>query len=64
MHHRLNLKHQRKNETKDNIGRLGKETFEFNDSEDIKDIQVEFVEGSSAVTKKKSVDEKYEHERN
>jgi signal recognition particle receptor subunit beta len=49
--------HQRKNETKDNIGRLGKETFEFND---IKDIQIEFVEGSSAVTRKKSVDEKYE----
>jgi signal recognition particle receptor subunit beta len=33
--------HQGKGETNDDIGRAGKETFEFND---IKDIQIEFVD--------------------
>jgi small GTP-binding protein len=42
-----------KRKTKNDIGRLGKEIFEFND---IKDIRIEFVEGSVLSTGTKSID--------
>jgi signal recognition particle receptor subunit beta len=63
-HHNLQLIRQLleyqltiKRKTKNDIGRLGKETFEFND---IKDIQIEFVEGSVLCTGTKSIDNQYE----
>ncbi|CAF1383934.1 unnamed protein product [Rotaria sp. Silwood1] len=49
--------HQGKIETNDDIGQLGKDTFEFND---VKDIKIEFVEGSALGTEKKSFTEHYD----
>jgi 50S ribosomal subunit-associated GTPase HflX len=60
LEHELTIKrrnvnlHQGKNQINEDIGRLGKETFEFND---IKDIRIEFVEGSALGTKKKMADQ-------
>jgi signal recognition particle receptor subunit beta len=51
--------YRRKKATNDDIGRSGKEIFEFND---IKDIQIEFVEGSALGTLKKSIDKQHEDE--
>lgn len=51
--------HQGKGESTDDIGRQGKDTFEFND---IKDIQIEFVEGSTLGTEKKSYAQHYDDE--
>jgi len=50
--------HQGKNnEANDDIGRIGKDTFEFND---IKDIQIEFVDGSALGSEKKSFAKHYD----
>jgi signal recognition particle receptor subunit beta len=51
--------HQGKGESNDDIGRIGKETFEFND---IKDIQIEFVDGSALGIEKKSFAKHYDDE--
>jgi len=51
--------HQGKIESNDDIGRQGKETFEFND---IKDIQIEFVDGSALGTEKTSYVKHYDDE--
>jgi small GTP-binding protein len=63
-HHNLQLicqllEHEltRKCKKINDIGRLGKETFEFND---IKDIQIEFVEGSVLNTGTKSIDNQHD----
>lgn len=51
--------HQGKGETNDDIGRQGKETFEFND---IKDIQIEFIDGSALGSEKSSYAQHYDDE--
>jgi signal recognition particle receptor subunit beta len=51
--------HQGKGETNDDIGQIGKETFEFND---IKDIQIEFVNGSALGMEKTSFAKHYDDE--
>jgi len=49
--------HQGKGDNNDDIGKIGKETFEFND---IKDIQIEFVDGSTLGTEKKAFANQYD----
>lgn len=49
--------HQGKAESTDDIGRAGKDTFEFSD---VKDLQIEFVEGSSLGAEKKSYAKHYD----
>jgi signal recognition particle receptor subunit beta len=49
--------HQGKNENNDDIGRVGKDTFEFSD---IKDLQIEFVDGSALGTEKTSYAKHYD----
>ncbi|CAF3542351.1 unnamed protein product [Rotaria socialis] len=51
--------HQGKSDTIDDIGQLGKEKFEFND---IKDIQITFVDGSALGNEKKSFADQYDDE--
>ncbi len=51
--------HQGKGESNDDIGRIGKDTFEFSD---VKDIQIEFAEGSALGTEKKSFAQHYDDE--
>jgi len=51
--------HQGKGESSDDIGRVGKETFEFND---VKDIQIDFVDGSALGTEKNSYVKHYDDE--
>ncbi|UJR15304.1 hypothetical protein I4U23_002257 [Adineta vaga] len=51
--------HQGKGESTDDIGRIGKDTFEFSD---VKDIQIEFVDGSSLGTEKQSYAKHYDDE--
>jgi signal recognition particle receptor subunit beta len=51
--------HQGKGESNDDIGRAGKDTFEFND---IKDIQIEFIDGSALGTEKKAYAKHYDDE--
>jgi len=51
--------HQGKGESNDDIGHQGKETFEFND---IKDIQIEFADGSVLGTEKTSFAKHYDDE--
>ncbi|CAM4798962.1 unnamed protein product [Rotaria magnacalcarata] len=51
--------HQGKSDAVDDIGQLGKEKFEFND---IKDIQITFVEGSALGNEKKSFADQYDDE--
>ncbi|CAF1197287.1 unnamed protein product [Rotaria sordida] len=49
--------HQGKTELINDIGELGKETFEFSD---VKDIKIEFVDGSALGTEKKSFADHYD----
>jgi len=51
--------HQGKGDTSDDIGRRDKDTFEF---ADVKDIQIEFVEGSALGTEKSSYADHYDDE--
>ncbi len=51
--------HKGKGEKNDDIGRVGKDTFEFND---VKDIQIEFVDGSALGNEKKSYAKHYDDE--
>jgi len=51
--------HQGKGESNDDIGQIGKDTFEFND---IKDIQIDFVDGSALGTEKISFSKHYDDE--
>jgi signal recognition particle receptor subunit beta len=51
--------HQGKGESTDDIGQKGKDTFEFND---IKDIQIEFIDGSALGSEKKSYAKHYDDE--
>ncbi|CAF3603448.1 unnamed protein product [Adineta steineri] len=53
------LTKKRKISNNNDIGRLGKETFEF---DDVKDIRIEFVEGSALDTRKKFIDKHYEND--
>ncbi|CAF2585111.1 unnamed protein product [Rotaria sp. Silwood2] len=49
--------HQGETELSDDIGQLGKDTFEFSD---VKDIQIDFVDGSALGTEKKSFGDHYD----
>jgi signal recognition particle receptor subunit beta len=51
--------HQGKGESNDDIGQAGKDTFEFND---VKDIQIEFIDGSALGTEKNSFTKHYDDE--
>lgn len=51
--------HQGKGEGNEDIGRAGKDNFEF---DDVKDIQIEFVDGSALGTEKNSVARQYDDE--
>lgn len=49
--------HQGKGEGNEDIGRTGKDTFEFND---VKDIQIDFIDGSALGTEKDSLTRQYD----
>ena len=49
--------HQGKGEGNEDIGRTGKDTFEF---DDVKDIQIEFVDGSALGTEKNTFTQQYD----
>ena len=51
--------HQGKADNSDDIGRSGKDTFEF---DDVKDIQIEFVDGSALGVERKPFAEQYDDE--
>ena len=51
--------HQGKGESNDDIGKIGKDTFEFTD---VKDLQIEFIDGSALGTEKTSYAKHYDDE--